>query len=392
MLMPTQPKRRWRTALPCILMVATFLTVALLNVAVPYDLGSESTARAGDLGESIDHAISVIQKQASPLLCYGFKPSRSRPFVPVDGHYGRRLFDGAKMTAFIGMPSIVSVHSATSTDKIEGSHRQEFHEDMQVKLSGEMGVDLMPLASLQAALSGDFGVGTAESHEYSYYQQRRSQVIGSATLSPAWSWMNITRSLRDVLTTDAKVMLGITPIPGYMFDADYVVATFGPFYIKQASFGASMIVSGYTGADNSDENALNDLKWEVGSHFFKKASAEAESHRSSSSHVRTTEGSAGGDPGLAMQGRWGEWSESAEGHPTVTSYQLGKISDLLNPYLEGDRHAQLEAAVDRAIETIEKEAYDLEVALLGGGGHVTRCAARSLTAATAPTLPRMSSS
>ena len=90
MLMPTQPKRRWRTALPCILMVATFLTVALLNVAVPYDLGSESTARAGDLGESIDHAISVIQKQASPLLCYGFKPSRSRPFVPVDGHYGRK--------------------------------------------------------------------------------------------------------------------------------------------------------------------------------------------------------------------------------------------------------------------------------------------------------------
>ena len=87
-----------------------------------------------------------------------------------------------------------------------------------------------------------------------------------------------------------------------------------------------------------------------------------------SSHVRTTEGSAGGDPGLAMQGRWDEWSESAEGHPTVTSYQLGKISDLLNPYLEGDRHAQLEAAVDRAIETIEKEAYDLEVALLGGGG------------------------
>ena len=50
-----------------------------------------------------------------------------------------------------------------------------------------------------------------------------------------------------------------------------LVATFGPFYIKQASFGASMIVSGDTGADNSDENALNDLKWEVGSHFFKKA-------------------------------------------------------------------------------------------------------------------------
>jgi len=138
--------------------------------------------------------------------------------------------------------------------------------------------------------------------------------------------MNITRSLRDVLTTDAKVMLGITPVPGYTFDADYVVATFGPFYIKQASFGASMIVSGYTGADNSDENALNDLKWEVGSHFFKKASAEAESHSSSSSHVRTTEGSAGGDPGLAMQGRWDEWSESAEGHPTVTSYQLGNSS------------------------------------------------------------------
>ena len=347
MLMPTPPKRRWRTAIPCMLMFATFLTVALFSGAVPRDL----------VGESIDDAVSVIQKQASPLLCYGFKPSGSRPLVPVDGHYGRRLFDGAKMAAFIGMPSVVSVHSATSTEKIEGRRREEFQEDMQVKLSGEMGVDLMPSASMQAALSGDFGVGAAASHEYSYYQQRRSQVIGSATLSPAWSWTNTTRSLRDVLTTDAKVVLGIMRIPGYIFDADNVVATFGPFYIKQALFGASMIVSGTTDAGKSDENASNDLKQKVSSYFkASTGSHEAESHSSSSSHVRTTAGSAGGDPGLAMQGKWDEWSESAKEHPTVTSYQLGKISDLLNPYLEGDRHAQLEAAVDRAIEAIEEEA------------------------------------
>lgn len=271
--------------------------------------------------------LRAVEKRALQM-CHGFKPTRGKRLVPVDGHMGTQLFQTDKMTEHIGRNFTYS--STGALEEIKSDKISSFAQSLDANMcaSGKYGA---AGSSVAGSLKAELGISSSCKTKMHMAQIRKTYIFGSVQLPDAKMELKRVQEMMN-----PAILKKLNSVSSKQ-QATQIVASVGPYFIHQASFGATYVMTATMEKKSWTDSASLGTKLKAefstlcgGAEMSAELNMKSDTTGEESNATVVIRGD-GGDPVLIRTED--RWNEAAKKYPIVIQYQLIPLYHLIDTAL-----------------------------------------------------------